>query len=483
MESPINASFDRLRRDRGARIAIEALSEGCSFTFDDIGAAAEALGRALGNLALEPGRPVAVLVGNHSSFLPLLLACLRLRLVVLPLDGDSPLPEALHVGTRCEAQALIALDGPPPRDAAEWKRLPCGLRILRLPPPPRAIDFGDAALLKLTSGTSDVPKAVLCTEANLWRDGEQIVEAMGIGADSIQLGAIPISHSYGLGNLVMPLLVHGARLVLRHGFIPPSFCRDIGACGVTVFPGVPFMFDRMIGAMALDRLPAPLDTLISAGAPIRPATVVEFKRRFGVKIHSFYGSSETGGITYDASDEVHAPLTVGTTLPGVRVTLEPLDASGGGDGRVVVSSPAVARGYAGATAEEGAPLAGGRFLSSDLGRFDEAGRLFLVGRVSAMVNVAGRKVQPEEVERVLLQMPQVREASVLGVPDDTRGERLVACLAADADLTPLAVRRHCARLLSPHKIPRAILVLPALPRTSRGKVDRQALLALAARYS
>jgi long-chain acyl-CoA synthetase len=426
-----------------------------------------------------------LLVGNHSSFLPLLLACLRLRLVVLPLDGDSPVPEALRVAARCEAQALVALAAvPSPGGAGEPVALPCGLFCQRLSPAAATVDYQDVALLKLTSGSSDAPKGVLCTENNLFHDGEQIVEAMGIAPGGMQLAAIPLAHSYGLGNLVLPLLVHGVPFTLRHGFIPPSFCRDIESCGVTVFPGVPFMFDRMIGAMGLERLPPPLAKLITAGAPIAPATVHEFKRRFGVKIHSFYGSSETGGIAYDASEDVADPLTVGMPMPHVGVSLMPLDGADGKGGRVVVESKAVGRGYTGGSPDESAgTLAGGRFLTADLGRFDEAGRLYLVGRISRTVNVAGRKVQPEEVERVLLEIPQVKEAAVFGLPDATRGERLVSCLAASPDLTPIDVRRHCARLLSPHKIPRAIIILEQLPRTARGKIDRKALEGLAADYS
>lgn len=488
----ITAEFERVRRDRGARVAIEALSEGRTLTFGGIGEAAEGLCRAFRRLPLAPSRPVALLVGNHSTLFPLLLACLRQRFVVLPLDGDTPISEATRVGLAFEAQALVTLEADEEEDgvSAPSVALPGGLRLQMLPRREPTIDFGEAALLKLTSGSTDAPKAVMCTEENLWHDGEHVAQAMGIHGDSVQLGAIPLAHSYALGNLVMPLLVHGARLVLRHGFIPPAFCRDVERCGVTVFAGVPFMFDRIVGAMALQQLPRPLSTLISAGAPIEASTVREFKQRFGVKIHSFYGSSETGGIAYDAADDVTEPLTVGTAMPGVEIALSPVDAPPtAGAGLVRVRSRAVGRGYAGEPAsvsETSLVLRSGEFQTGDIGRFDEQGRLFLMGRVSPSINVAGRKVQPEEVERVLLQMPGVNEAAVLGVPDRVRGERLVACLVtADsrqgrgpgdaAIVTPLAVRRHCAAALAPHKIPREIVLLPELPRTSRGKVDRKAL--------
>ncbi len=500
MKSLLCESFERVHRDGKSRVAIQALSEGRSLTFDDVAAASEDLDSDFERLGLERRRPIALLVGNHSSFLPLLLACLRRGLVVLPLDGDSPLLEALRVARQFEAQALVALDGQPPGDtAAGWVPLAGPLRLLRLPVPACSLDFGDAALLKLTSGSTDLPKAVLCTEDNLWQDGQHVAEAMGIGPTSVQLAAIPLSHSYALGNLVLPLLAQGARLVLRHGFIPPSFHRDVEACGVTVFPGVPFMFDRMLNEMALERLPRPLATLITAGAPISLETVLGFQRKFGVKIHSFYGSSETGGIAYDGSDTVVEPLTVGTALPGVTISLESAGADVvAGAGRVMVQSGAVAVGYAGELAAAEGPFSVGgssargqagtaadatgvRFLTADIGRVDERGRLYLLGRVSEAVNVAGRKVLPEEVERVLLDLDSVSEVKVLGVADAVRGEHLVACVVPRdrrEPPTPLALRQYCARHLAPFKIPRTFLVLDGLPATSRGKVDRKAIEAM-----
>jgi acyl-CoA synthetase (AMP-forming)/AMP-acid ligase II len=123
-------------------------------------------------------------------------------------------------------------------------------------------------------------------------------------------------------------------------------------------------------------------------------------------------------------------------------------------------------------------FAGEGFLMSDYGTFDAGGRLVLLGRTSSFVNVAGRKVQPAEVEQVLRTMPGVADARVVAAPDRRRGQQIVACVVADrrvAGVTALSVRRFCAGRLAAHKVPRAIVFLDAIPLTGRGKTDREAL--------
>jgi len=118
----------------------------------------------------------------------------------------------------------------------------------------------------------------------------------------------------------------------------------------------------------------------------------------------------------------------------------------------------------------------GGFLTGDYGAFDERGRLVLMGRVSSFVNVAGRKVQPEEVEHVLQSMPCVADVRVLAAPDAQRGQQIAACIVpAGPPLHAVDVRRFCAERLAPHKIPRIVVFLKSIPLTSRGKTDRSAL--------
>ena len=122
----------------------------------------------------------------------------------------------------------------------------------------------------------------------------------------------------------------------------------------------------------------------------------------------------------------------------------------------------------------------GGFLTGDVGYFDKGGRLVLTGRVSSSINVAGLKVNPTEIERVLRELPGVADARVMGASCDRPGQRLVAFVVSDQSLTSIDIRQRCARLLSPHKIPRQFIFLDQIPLDARGKMDRRALEALAA---
>jgi len=222
--------------------------------------------------------------------------------------------------------------------------------------------------------------------------------------------------------------------------------------------------------------PPLLTWLISAGARLAPEVVREFWEQFRVKIHSFYGTSESGGIAFDHSDAIDDKPTVGWPMPGVAIELRHEDGIPEGDGRVLVRSDAVAPYYVGPGGDIGQLPDG--FATGDYGRLLPDGRLVLAGRVSTFINVAGRKVQPAEVEQQLRAMPGVVDAQVLAVADPVRGEQIAAVVAGDAHLSRADIRQFCAGRLPPHKIPRVIVLVPELPLTARGKPDMRALLAL-----
>jgi long-chain acyl-CoA synthetase len=389
--------------------------------------------------------------------------------------------ETGHLASRYGASAIVA---PSSREdlasggVVGVQELPGDLRLLSLDSanrnPPGS--FEEASLLKLTSGSVGTPRAVLVSQENLWNDGRHIVQAMGIREDDVNYGVIPLSHSYGLGNLVAPLFIQGTPVALRDLFLPGQLIEDARATRISIFPGVPFLFEQILAQLRDCGLPPSLRLLVTAGARIKESLVASFKEELGVKIHSFYGSSETGGITYDDEDQLGDPLSVGRAMPETEVTLRG-DDSASTQERIYVRGNAVARGYVEASQEdEMSEFLDDGFLTGDLGRLDERGRLYLTGRVSSFVNVAGRKVDPNEAESVLLAMPEIADAKVLGLPCDRRGQKLVAFVVPrSGELSPARVRSYCAEKLSPHKIPRDLILLDSLPLTTRGKVDRRAL--------
>ena len=428
----------------------------------------------LASIGLRPGELVLSAAGNSPASVALLLACRAADVPIMPVDAGTTMPEILAFADRFAAAAMIvpaALD-PGPRDGrAPAVDLDPGLRLTRLHHrDPRG--YPGAAILKLTSGSTGPVKATLTTEAQMVADGDHIVAAMGIDASDTQIASIPISHAYGLGSLMMPLLMLGTACVLRDSFVPHQLPADARRFGARTFPGVPFMFEYFLANPPDDGWPPSLQFLISAGAPLASATVRAFHERYGVKIHSLYGASETGAIAFDGSDEIDDTGVVGTALPGVTIALR--DDRQSVPGRIHVRSGAVADGYSDGTRDG---FVDGGFLTGDYGALDDRQRLTLVGRASSFVNVAGRKVQPEEVERILRDMPGIRDVRVVAAPDPRRGQQIVACIVADpaAQVGVLDVRRFCSARLASYKIPRSVVFVDTLPVTPRGKIDRAAL--------
>jgi long-chain acyl-CoA synthetase len=327
--------------------------------------------------------------------------------------------------------------------------------------------FGEAEphLIKLTSGTSGTPRAILFRAEQLLADCENICQTMGVREDDMNYGVVAFSHSYGFSNLVTPLLCRGVSLVAARDALPRAVLAGLAASRATVLPAVPTVFQALSevdGDLANVRL------CISAGAPLRPATAGTFRSRFGRKIHTFYGASECGGIAFDADDvDAGAPGFVGRPLNGVEIVPEQ-------DGGIVVRSAAVGLGYFPQAKEE---FAGVEFRPADLLERSDAGWR-IAGRRTDTINVGGRKVNPVEVESVLLSHPSVREVAVFGVPDAAgRGESVVAWIATfGTDHPHEEILRHCRERLAAWQAPREIRVVASIPLNSRGKVSRRELV-------
>ena len=480
MDSAIYDALRRLARDRPRQVAVVGLSEDVVRTFADLIEDAADMTAALDALSLPETPCLVSSIGNRTGFIALFLAALARRASLVLLDGDANEAEVHAAAVRLGAVGIIArADAPAVRHPAA-ERLPSGLMYVPAPAvkPPmwRPGRPAEALILHLTSGSTERPKAVVGNEARLVADGRHIAEALAIRPSDVGLAMIPITHAYGMGSLLLPLLLQGTAIALRDGFSAGSIADDIAACGVTVMPGVPFIYDYLrrhgsggvLGGLRL---------LVSAGAPLDIEMVRFFKQSIGVKIHSLYGTTETGAVTFDDGDDVGASVCLGRPVPETTVTLVPSETCPPHEGRVLIRGTAVASRYAFKDDGEGtAAFADGGFLTGDLGRFDECGRLFLTGRISRFVNVAGRKVQPEEVERVLSTLSGVVQASVIGIPHPTRGQMLVACVRRRGPwVSADDVRAACAARLTPHKVPKRVVFTDELPVDARGKLDRDAV--------
>lgn len=323
-----------------------------------------------------------------------------------------------------------------------------------------------ADLLKLTSGTSSGGRAVAFSAAQLLADAANIHHTMGIARPDRNVGAIPLSHSYGLSNLFGLLAAEGIPLILCDP-LPRSILQALTEGRGSVLPIVPAM------VRALSSVGGPAGSLrlcVSAGALLPEPDALAFFESFGKKVHTFYGASECGGICFDATDTLSVPQGfLGTPLRGVSVIPE----SRNEEFSVRVESGAVAIGYLPPDSASGDGISPGTFRPADiLCRHGNGFRM--IGRQGDWINVAGRKVNPLEIETVLRSLPGIRDCAVFGLPDPTgRGEQVAACIVGPA--SPDLIRPLCPARLPAWQIPRRWFVLDSLPVDDRGKLSRRRL--------
>jgi acyl-coenzyme A synthetase/AMP-(fatty) acid ligase len=320
-------------------------------------------------------------------------------------------------------------------------------------PPPGCVHY------KWTSATTGAAQLIAFNREQLAADAGQIVSAMGLRADWPNLGVISLAHSYGFSNLVLPLLLHGIPLLLAPSPLPEAIRRAASEEPAFTLPAVPALWRAWHEA---GPIPPQVRLAISAGAPLPLKLEQGIFARSGLKIHNFYGASECGGIAYDATaDPRKDGALAGTPLPGVKLTVKD-------DGCLTVRGKAVGMNYWPHPSDS---LGGGQFQSSDLAELKH-GAVFLRGRLTDQINVAGRKVAPETIERALLLHPRVRECLVFGTPspDAGRTETIVAVVVSDA--TEAELKQFLQETLPAWQLPRSWRFVQLLSAGPRGKVSR-----------
>jgi len=331
--------------------------------------------------------------------------------------------------------------------------LEAGQKPPAIPSPPKG-----CAHLKLTSATTGPARMIVFRAEQLFADAQNIVPTMGLKKDWPNVAFISLAHSYGFSNLITPLALFGIPLVLANPPLPEVLKRVASELREFTLPAVPALWQTWHDAGAI---PKNVRLAISAGAPLSLNLEADIFKRHGLKIHNFYGSSECGGIAYDRSVTPRAEAALaGTALDSVLLRQT--------DGLLEVSGPAVGETY---WPEADERLEKGSFLTCDLDEL-RAGEVYLRGRATDLINVAGRKVSPEVIERELLRHPAVRDCVVFGTPDagSGRGECIAACVVGGTSEKEL--RDFLSPRVAPWQVPRIWHFMDALPRNERGKISR-----------
>ncbi|GAA4491796.1 hypothetical protein GCM10023094_56580 [Rhodococcus olei] len=355
---------------------------------------------------------------------------------------------------------------------------------------PREIELTseDIALLTYTSGTTGPPKGAMSTHGNVLAVTSSYATWVDLQAGDAVFAMAPLFHITGAVINATIALLHDVTLVLANRFHPEV------ALDAFVEHGVTFTIGSITAFNAIYQLPhanrhhfATMKALYSGGAPIAPAALERFEDRFGLYIHNVYGMTETSSaviaVPLGARAPIHKPsgtLSIGVPLPGLTVGVVDTDGRAlapGEQGELELSGPQVVPGYWNKPDATAATMPGGRLRTGDGAIRDADGWIFLVDRIKDQINTSGYKVWPREIEDVLYEHPAVHESAVVGVPDDYRGETVVAYVSLKAGTSTTAdeIIEFTRERLAAYKCPRAVHIVNDLPKTETGKLRRSAL--------
>ena len=508
-------------------VAIETVDTGLVYTWRDLDRATAMLANMLESLDLPPSSRIAVQAEKSVESLLLYLAVLRAGHVYLPLNTAYKSDEISYFLGDAEPAIFVCA----PKDFHWASRLAfargtryvftlgddrSGSLLERAThfadthvPAERAAD--DLAAILYTSGTTGRSKGAMLTHGNLvanattlktywgWRAPETVehraakssavpprgaADEVSVGAPlrDVLIHALPIFHVHGLFVASHGALLAGARMLWLGRFDPAKVVALLPRA--TVFMGVPTLYVRLLGERGLTREAcASMRLFISGSAPLLIETFESFRERTGQTILERYGMSETVMLTSNPCDPAEGERrggTVGFPLPGVglRIMGGGAELPRGSVGAIEVKGPSVFAGYwrmPEKTKEEFS--ADGWFRTGDVGKVDDDGYVTIVGRSKDLIISGGYNVYPAEVESFLNELPQVAESAVVGVPHPDFGEAVVAVVvgrggaAVDADECTRVLKGRIANF----KVPKAIFVVPELPRNAMGKVQKNLL--------
>jgi long-chain acyl-CoA synthetase len=355
-------------------------------------------------------------------------------------------------------------------------------------PPPVEFSASDTAFLTYTSGTTGPPKGAMNTHGNVTFNSQFYRDWNGLTGSDIILGVAPLFHITGLIGHVTASLLTGIPLVLFHRFEPSLGIDVIREHRPTFTVGSITVFIALMNApnAEADALKS-LTTILSGGAPIPPSTVKAFSAMFGHYIHNVYGLTETTSPSHGTPlgvegpvDEASGALSVGVPIYNTVVQILGDDGEElppGEIGEIVTTGPQIVAGYWNKPEETANALPGGSLHTGDVGYMDAEGWFYIVDRKKDQINAGGYKVWPREVEDVLYEHEAVREAAVIGVPDEYRGETVKAFVSLRPGKTATAdeLIAFAKERLAAYKYPRQVEFLDEVPKTVTGKLLRREL--------
>lgn len=418
--------------------------------------------------ALAPGSRIGLAFPNGIHYVALTYALWRLRAVVVPVPTECTEVEVEEIARTLQLDAIVS-EKPRPGGVAVGS----GCFLTRLQPATLADNHGlNIAFIRFTSGTTSARKGVVLTHETICDRIAAANSALNITSQDTVIWCLPMSHHF-LVTIVL-YLAQGATVVLARHVLAAPFLEAVNRWQGTVLYAAPFHF----GLLARDNSGVPIPSVrlaVSTTCPLTEDVALDFQRRFDRSLAQALGVIELGLVSVNLADPAGRWNSVGRPVERFEVRIFAPDENGCGE--VAVRGPGMCDAYAAPwwPRERFAP--DGWFHTGDIGRIDAAGFLFLLSRKKAVINLAGRKVFPEEIETVLNRHPAVRESRAYGRAHPHLGEVIEAELVLEEGGAELEnVRAFCREHLASYKIPARLHVVSVLPRTAvTGKIRREAV--------
>jgi long-chain acyl-CoA synthetase len=488
--------------ERSARLFADApalLFEDRAYSYAELEAHAGRAAHALHALGVGAGDRVALFLPNVPEFAIVYLAAQKVGAVAVSLNALLRTEEIRFILQDCGAgvlftSAALLPEAAPLRGPVDTLRhiVLCegeaaGERTLAeltagLPPEftAREMERDDPAAILYTSGTTGKQKGAVLSHGNVISNAHATRHCVGSRPGDRHALFLPLFHCFGQNFILNAALASGGTVLLHRRFDPEATPRLLREQGATHLYAVPTIYIHLLNAgLTPVELPSVRYTF-SAAATMPVEVARRWQATFGLPVHEGYGLTETSPFAAYNHEFAHRPGSVGTPVENVEMRVEAPDGRvlpDGEWGEICIRGPNVMLGYFNRPAESAEALRGGWFHSGDVGYRDADGFFFLVDRVKDMINAAGFKVWPREVEEVLYLHPAVKECAVVGLPDELKGETVAAFVVPQpgASTDAAEIEAFCRERMAAYKVPRRVRLVDAIPKSPTGKILKRIL--------
>lgn len=492
--------FANTSRTCGEKTAISFFRDGMvetEISYSELNQDSDRMARFFLDLGIKKGDRVILYLEKSLVFVVAYLGLQKIGVIAVPLNPGFKSSEMSYLVN--DAEAKLVLSGPAQEAVIKEIDPHSNTVVINTEIPYRDQDFfrsaldvipridigpRDPGLIIYTSGTTGKPKGAVLTQQNLVHDARNIIKIWEITESDVLCHSLPLFHVHGLCFALHTALMAGAHVLMLDEFSVEKVIAVLSKAGgkyaCTLFMAVPSMYGKMMGYAEGKGLDFGHIRLWTSGSA--PLLIKDFERIrdiFGKEPVEREGMSETGMNFSNPLRGMRKPGTIGLPLPGLEVRIVDsetyVDVDPGQEGEIWLKGPAVTPGYWQKPEETAAVFEKGWFRTGDLGRMDEDGYYYLTDRIKHIIISGGENISPKEVELVINRLEHVVESSVVGIPDEKWGERVVAAVVikAGSAVKPHEIQTYCKERLHNWKCPKEIMFVKELPKNTMGKVLKE----------